>query len=210
MTTGRTDTKFSERLREATKHAHAGAQGSAFVRELFAGKLNRGLYSRMVAQHYFIYAALEDTAATMSSDPTARAFLAPELARVPSLERDLEFLLGDGWRDQIAPTAATVAYVERISETAGDSAGFVAHHYVRYLGDLSGGQHIARAIAKALDLDADGVRFYLFEEIGDPNVFKDRYRAALDEAAWDEPRREALIAEALAAYELNTRVMLEL
>ena len=138
MTTGRTDTKLSERLREATKHAHAGAQGSAFVRELFAGKLNRGLYSRMVAQHYFIYAALEDTAATMSSDPTARAFLAPELARVPSLERDLEFLLGDAWRDQVAPTAATVAYVERISETAGDSAGFVAHHYVRYLGDLSG------------------------------------------------------------------------
>lgn len=210
MTTIDIETTFSERLREATKDAHMGAQSSAFVRDLFAGKLNRSLYARMVAQHYFIYSALEETSMAMSGDAVASPFISTELTRVPSLERDLEFLLGDGWREQIAPITATAVYVERIASTAGDSAGFVAHHYVRYLGDLSGGQHIARAVAKVLELGADGVRFYHFDEIDEPSVFKERYRKALNEAAWDESRRQTLIAEALTAYDLNTQVMLTL
>jgi heme oxygenase len=146
----------------------------------------------------------------MSADADAGAFLSPHLARVPSLERDLEFLLGPGWREQIAPIPATAAYTERIAAVTGDSAAFVAHHYVRYLGDLSGGQHIARAIAKALSLELDGIRFYHFAGIADPDAFKNHYRAALDSAAWSEPERAELIAEALRAYDLNTRVMLEL
>ena len=201
---------FSETLRNATGSAHAGAQGSQFVRDLFAGRLSREQFASMVAQHYFIYDTLETTGRAMEANPIVAPFLSPELPRVPSLEADLAYLLGASWRERIAPTPATEAYRARIAAAAGDSALFVAHHYVRYLGDLSGGQHIAKSISKVFGFEADGVRFYHFAGIPDADAFKNAYRRNLDEAPWTESERQRVVAESLKAYELNTRVLVEL
>ncbi|WP_250544226.1 biliverdin-producing heme oxygenase [Canibacter zhuwentaonis] len=51
-------------------------------------------------------------------------------------------------------------------------AGIVAHHYTRYLGDLSGGQMIAKRIRSQHGLESDSVAFYEFAELGDLNEFK--------------------------------------
>lgn len=201
---------FSETLRKATGGAHAGAQGSPFVRDLLSGKLSRDRYAAMVAQHYFIYDALEGIGRQLADDPVASPFLAAELDRVPSLEADLEYLLGPSWREHINATAATHDYVARIRETEGDSYAFVAHHYVRYLGDLSGGQHIARFITKEFGFGKDGVRFYDFAAIPDADAFKNAYRRNLDDAPWSESDQTHVVEESLAAYELNTRVLAEL
>lgn len=201
---------FSETLRKATSGAHAGAQGSPFVRDLLAGKLSRERYAAMVAQHYFIYDALERIGRELAGDPVASPFLAAELDRVPSLEADLAFLLGPSWRERISATAATSEYVARIRETEGDSYAFVAHHYVRYLGDLSGGQHIAKFISKEFGFGKDGARFYDFAGIPEPDTFKDAYRRNLDEAPWTDANRAHVVEESLAAYALNTRVLSEI
>lgn len=65
------------------------------------------------------------------------------------------------------------SYIDRINLIANspDPSALLAHSYVRYLGDLSGGQFIRRVVVKAYGLDdatSSGVEFYEFKELGGP------------------------------------------
>lgn len=199
---------FSQALRERTWSGHGESEGATFMSDLMTGKGTREDYIALVAQHYFVYEALEGAAAVFADDPVAAPFLSDQLTRLPALESDLGFLLGDGWRDAIAPLATTARYVRRIREIAAErwAGGFVAHHYTRYLGDLSGGQVIRRMMQRRYGFETNGVGFYLFDQIASPKEFKETYREQLDAVAWDKVERERVIAEVLAAYRLNTEL----
>ncbi len=208
MTAAATETSFSDELRKATGRSHSDAQHSPFMSALFASELEPARYADLVAQYFYIYGALEERAESLRADPVASAFIAPELTRIPAIEADLRHFLGAGWRSEIRPLVTTLEYVGRI--LGATPAEFVAHHYVRYLGDLSGGQHIAKVIQKQFGLETDGLAFYDFSALGDASRFKERYRKALDEADLNAADRAAVIAEALRAYDLNTRLLQEL
>ncbi len=203
---------FSQALRERTWSDHGDSEGAEFMNDLMTGKGTREDYIALVAQHYFIYEALECAAAAFESDATATPFLAPQLTRLPALRADLEFLLGTHWHDQIVPLATTARYVARILEVAdqGWVGGFIAHHYTRYLGDLSGGQVIRRLMQRQFGFETNGVGFYLFDQIANPREFKETYRDQLDAVDWDVAERERVIAEVLAAYRFNTELFVDL
>ena len=203
---------FSHALRERTRGSHSASEGANFMDDLMKGKGTRDDYVALVAQHYFIYEALEAAAAIMSDDATAAAFISPKLTRLPALEADLAFLLGPDWRAAIAPLPTTVLYVERIAEIGADrwSGGFVAHHYTRYLGDLSGGQFISTLMQRQFGFDTNGVGFYLFDEIADPKDFKETYREQLDAVPWNDEERERVIDEVVLAYGFNTDLFADL
>lgn len=65
------------------------------------------------------------------------------------------------------PPPALITYLDHIKalSSSGTAApGLLAHSYVRYLGDLSGGQFIAARIKRAYNLNGpDGLRFYHFD-----------------------------------------------
>lgn len=189
---------------------HRDAEGSTYLAALTAGQLDLTAYAALVSQHAVIYQALEDLTDAFADDPIAGQFAFPELARRPHLEADLAFLATQGI-PAAAPTAATTRYAERLAELAKWPGGFVAHHYVRYLGDLSGGQAIGRLIATAYGLvpGGDGVRFYSFDNVS-PKPFKDNYRALLDNAPFDEREQEEVLDEVLLAYKFNVEVLTSL
>ena len=199
---------FSQALRERTWSGHSDSEGAGFMTDLMKGEGTRNDYIALVAQHYFIYEALEAAETAFAADAVVAQFATPRLTRLPALEADLEYLLGDDWRERIAPLPTTVAYVERIRSVADDhwSGGFVAHHYTRYLGDLSGGQFISRVMQRRFGFDSNGVGFYLFDEIADPQEFKQTYRDELDRVEWDAAERERVIDEVLLAYRFNTEL----
>lgn len=199
---------FSQALRERTWSGHSDSEGAGFMTDLMKGAGTREDYVALVAQHYFIYEAIEAAEAVFVGDPVVAQFATARLTRLPALETDLEFLLGDGWRDRISPLPTTVAYVARIREVAAErwSGGFVAHHYTRYLGDLSGGQFIGRVMQRRFGFETNGVGFYLFDEIADPQEFKQTYRDELDRVEWDAAERERVIDEVLLAYRFNTEL----
>jgi heme oxygenase len=201
---------FSEALRERTWSNHGASEGAGFMTELMQGKGTRADYIALVAQHFYIYEALEVAAQGMADDPIAAAFVSPKLTRLPAIEADLEFLLGSDWRTQIAPLPTTQRYVARIAETASWNGGFIAHHYTRYLGDLSGGQHIARLMQRHFGFDTNGILFYIFDEIANPTDFKDTYREQLDAVAWSAEERERVIDEVVLAYRFNTELFEDL
>ena len=203
---------FSTALRERSRSAHSGSEHAGFMSDLMRGNGTRDDYVALVAQHWFIYAALEAAAATFADDAVAAPFITDKLTRLPALEADLAYLIGDDWRERIAPVATTERYVARIDEVTrtGWAGGFVAHHYTRYLGDLSGGQFIGKLMARQFELGGNGIGFYVFDEIADPAAFKDVYREQLDAAPWTPDEAERVIDEVLRAYQYNTDLFVDL
>ena len=202
---------FSAALRERSSGSHSRSEGAGFMSDLLKGEGSREDYIALVAQHFFIYEALEGVGERMRKDPVAAAFISDKLTRLPALEADLEFLIGPDWRGTITPLPTTRRYVERINEVGSTwVGGFVAHHYTRYLGDLSGGIFIGRVMQRRFGFETNGVGFYLFDDIADPNAFKDVYREQLDAAPWDDAERERVIDEVLLAYQFNTELFLDL
>ncbi len=201
---------FSTVIRTASQEQHTAAEHSSFMTDLLGGRLGVAAYARYTEQLWFVYRALEEGAPGLAGDPVAGPFLRPELSRVAALERDLAHLRGADWRERAVALPATARYAERIAETAaGWPGGYVAHHYTRYLGDLSGGQ-VIRGIAErtwGFSRKGDGVRFYVFDAIANPAAFKREYRALLDALPLPEPELRQVAEECRRAFSLNTDVL---
>ncbi|WP_026422059.1 heme oxygenase (biliverdin-producing) [Actinokineospora inagensis] len=201
------DEGFATRLRMATRDEHERAERSVFVEALLDGRLGRAAYAGLLGQTYLFYEVLEDAGESWRGDPVIGEFVIDGLLRRDSLARDLAYLSGPNWRDAVTPLPATLSYVDRLKEVCfSDRGAFVAHHYTRYLGDLSGGQVIRRRMREVYGLDDDGVRFYVFDLIPKAKPFRDHYRSLLDGAPWRDGEREALIGEANVAFRLNRAV----
>jgi heme oxygenase len=199
---------LSVRLRSGTRSDHDAAQGSGFLDALAAGTLPREAYADLAAQHWFIYETLEQAALAMAADPVAGAFVFPELTRLPALSDDLATLLGP--KPTLSALPATRQYRARLRAVAFDrSWAFIAHHYTRYLGDLSGGQYLGPAIAKAYGLNGAGHRFFVFDGVSPP-AFRTRYRELLDGLAFSPAEEQNFLAEVAEAYRLNIAVLREL
>ncbi|MFD7302360.1 heme oxygenase (biliverdin-producing) [Streptomyces pharetrae] len=200
---------FSHLIRTASHEQHTEAETSTFMSDLLGGRLGVDAYARYTEQLWFVYEALEAGAERLASDPVAGPFVQPELFRLAALERDLEHLRGPGWRAALSALPATRAYADRVRECAERwPAGYIAHHYTRYLGDLSGGQIIRDKAERTWGFEkkGDGVRFYVFEEIPNPAAFKRAYRELLDAVNADELERQRIVTECKRAFALNTAV----
>ncbi|MFI6468821.1 heme oxygenase (biliverdin-producing) [Streptomyces sp. NPDC050516] len=212
MTTTAT-TPFSTLIRTASHEQHTEAETSTFMGDLLGGRLGVDAYARYTEQLWFVYRALEEGASALATDPVAGPFIRPELMRTASLERDLAHLRGADWQRGATPLPATATYAARVAECARTwPAGYVAHHYTRYLGDLSGGQIIRDKAERTWGFarKGDGVRFYVFEGIANPAAFKRGYRVLLDALRADELEKRRVVEECKRAFALNTAVFREL
>ena len=208
------DGSFAQAIREATWGDHSDSEGSTFMEDIMRGRSGIEEYTALVAQHYFVYEALDTAATKLAADPDFAAFHPEALVRLPALVEDLEFLIGADWREKIQALPATQAYADRLTELGEKPwlPGLVAQHYTRYLGDLSGGQMIAKLVAKQHGFDRVGVAFYDFSELGPIPAFKQTYREALNQmgARLSEEEQARVIAEVREAYRFNTETFIDL
>ena len=101
---------------------------------------------------------------------------------------------------------AAEAYRSRIEAARRAPHLLVAHHYTRYLGDLSGGQVLARALRRGFpdrSFDGGGLDFYSFDQIAAPVPWKRAYRERLDGLRVDAEQDAAMLAEVREAFRLN-------
>ena len=74
--------------------------------DLLKGQGTREDYVALVAQHYFLYEALEAAEQRFVDDATAASFITAQLTRLPALEADMTFLAGPAWRESFSPVPA--------------------------------------------------------------------------------------------------------
>ena len=196
---------FSKQLKEGTKKSHSMAENTSFVASFLRGVVDESKYRQLVANFYFIYHALESEVNLNKDNPLVGPIRLNGLSRHDALIKDCEYFYGDNWREKIYPTEQTQRYINRIHEVAKQNPELlIAHHYTRYMGDLSGGQILKGIAQKALDLKDDGLAFYEFPEITDKKTFKDSYRRVLDTMIpVDQSKVNAIITEANYAFRLN-------
>jgi heme oxygenase len=102
---------------------------------------------------------------------------------------------------------AAASYLRRL-ESMDNGPALLAHHYTRYLGDLSGGQAIGRTLDRVFNLGGIGLAFYAFPM--QPKSYKQDYRARLDTLALQTGQVEILLSEVKFAFRLNQALLDEL
>lgn len=201
---------LSVALREETAHAHENAERSAFMQRLISGELTAEAAADLGGQLWFVYESLERAVRSVAHTPIASAVADPRLERRFALEADLAALVGGDWREKIRILPATASYVARLEEISGSAVEVVAHHYVRYLGDVSGGQVIAARLGALYDIEPDALNFYDFSAIGKIPPYRKDYRERLDSLILTADEREALLLEAQRAFAFNSAIFAEL
>lgn len=201
---------LADRLRQATRTLHTEVERAGLMRTLLRGELPLAGYAALLRSLHAIYAPLEEGLARHAAHPQLAPLWQPALARAATLAGDLERLAGPAWAAQLAPAPAALAYAERLRHLdAAEPALLAAHAYVRYLGDLSGGQMLARVVARSLGAAAEGaVAFYDFGGAAQVARLGAALRGGLDRIARSETQAQALVDEACAAFERH-RVLFE-
>ncbi|MWB99058.1 heme oxygenase (biliverdin-producing) [Agromyces seonyuensis] len=190
-------------VRAASADVHKDAENRGFIVDLMGGKLTLDAYTRYLAQFGWIYEALESRGAR-DGDPEV---FDPGLARLASIESDLAALGAPDWRETDPMLPATRAYVEHLHEVAADDVRYLAHHYTRYLGDLSGGQAIAKLVARHYGATEEQLSFYRFDIAADGVVkYKRAYREAMNDLALEPEQVDRLVAEVLESFRYNADV----
>lgn len=106
---------------------------------------------------------------------------------------------------------AGLPFSDRIREVARTwPDGPIAHHYIRYLGDLSGGRALGNRALTLYGLSDAGVLFYRFDLIESPRAFKGEFRHLLDAAPWSATEQDRIVAEARAGSRLTGAMFGEL
>jgi heme oxygenase len=159
-------------LRELTHDAHKNAETQPFVKILFSGKINPKIYATYLKNQHPTYELLEVCA-------MAQGVLngLPDIRRAPAILADFKEL----WRDedgepQILPVVKR--YTDHIMSIKDDPAKLMAHIYVRHMGDLAGGQLIAKRVPGS-------GRMYQFS---DPDLLKEAIRSRIDDSMADEAK----------------------
>lgn len=202
---------ISQLLKESSKPQHEQAETSKFIVELMRGQLNLDAYKRYLTNLAWLYLALEAKVQEGEPVATSEALWDERLNRLDSITKDLEALGITNWQQTTSPSAAMTSYIQHIEALDGRSDHkLIAHHYTRYLGDLSGGQAISALVARHYGATADQLSFYRFTEIEDLVRFKEHYRGVLDGLQFSEKQIEELVKEVQLAFEFNQRVFEDL
>jgi heme oxygenase len=202
------DDSLSKAMREGSMAEHEAAEHSSFMTELMGGKLVEQAYADYLLRYRDVYDALETAIRSRLDDPSVAAVHDSALERLAAIDADLDHWSPGGSRT--SGSAATAAYRERLESVAAWGPALVAHHYTRYLGDLSGGQAIGRILDRTYELDGAGISFYDFAEIPKPKPYKDAYRASLDGLDLTAAEKLRVVDEVKVAFRLNQAVFTEL
>jgi heme oxygenase len=191
-------------LRDSTHALHVEAERSGVIGQLLRGGGTREAYALLLRNLSPAYRAMEEGLVRHEDSPALRAMVRRELFRTAALEADVERLVGASWRLSLPLLPAGERYAARVAAAAVNGSGrLVAHAYLRYLGDLSGGQIMKRLLARSLGLGPDTLAFYDFPAIADLSAFKSEYRKAIDGSIVAGVNPVDVVDEAIVGFRLT-------
>ena len=127
-------------LKKLTQSKHSSAERSWFATLMMSGEITNKEYSLYLKQQYECYNALEKRFKQLGD---THPDIPDTLNRADNIMMDLRELSSDV--ENIPVFASTKIYIDYILNKCALNVLY-AHVYVRYLGDLKGGQMIAKRI----------------------------------------------------------------
>lgn len=127
-------------LKELTKQNHSNAERSWFAGRMFSGQITNPEYAIYLKQQYESYSALEERFDNLQD--TDVVFPDNRIKRAQNIFKDLIEMDPNG--DSLPVLKSTSDYCSYIQDCPVHL--LYAHVYVRYLGDLKGGQMIAKRV----------------------------------------------------------------
>ena len=197
-------------IKAASADDHRATESRGFISLLMGGELDLAAYTRYLAQYARVYEALESRA---DGGP---AVFHSRLRRFARIESDLVALGAADWRTRFPALPSTARYADHLrrlvasTDSLDNVARYLAHHYARYLGDLSGGQAIAVLMARHYGATPEQLGFYDFAELGSPVHAKREYKERMNALELDAEAVDALTAEVLLAFRFNGAIFDEL
>ncbi|MCP4731428.1 MAG: biliverdin-producing heme oxygenase [Roseibacillus sp.] len=187
--------------------AHHKAEGMKFSKALLAGQATPLQLAALIRAIAPAYALLEQEGPALASALGATAIPWLELARASALEHDVELL------SAVEPTpvsAAAASWMEQLKTLVRQSPHrLMAHVYVRYGGDLSGGQQLAEeanAIMRRQGLPS--LQFWAFDQ--HLPLLKQGLHDGFEQMDLSESEEEELLEEAEVAFGATQRLLAEL
>jgi heme oxygenase len=153
-------------LKDLTWEHHKEAERQEFVKVLMSGKINPDLYATYLWNQHMKYDVLEALA-------TANGLLTdlPGIQRRANIFEDYnELWVG---KEGTPPTLpCTTDYINHVKDIMQNPQALMAHIYVLHMGDLSGGQMIAKRVPGSgkyyqFDADTDTLKNKIREKIND-------------------------------------------
>ena len=160
-------------LKDLTWEHHKDAERQQFVKVLMSGKINPELYATYLWNQHKKYDLLEALAG-------ANGLLhdLPGISRKHRIEKDYLEL----WKEVNPPalTQSTRDYIMHMKYIMHDSNALMAHVYVLHMGDLSGGQMIAKKVPGAgtmykFDTDKNKLKNAIRERTNDDMAEEAKY-----------------------------------
>lgn len=161
-------------LKELTHEQHRRAETRPFVKVLFSGHVDPKIYATYLKNQFFMYEVLE-----ICAMPHGLFQDIPEIRRAPAILEDFIELWGADNKESPKIVPVVDEYIKYILSIKDDPKKLMAHIYVRHMGDLSGGQMIAKRIP------GHG-KYYQFGD--NPETIKEAIRAKLDDSLADEAK----------------------
>jgi heme oxygenase len=203
-------TTFHAQIKLRSDSAHRQAEEAPFIAALMGGELSTSAYLDYLKALAPIYLRMEELFTARGAEEPLSYFDHRALDRSQMIAADISYLedaLGD------TKNLTTLPSVRKYLDSLHDeitTTRLTAHHYIRYLGDLSGGQAIARLVARHYQIPAEALNFYNFEDIGDVVFYKKRYRDFLNLIALNEEQQEEFLSEVELLYALNRELFMDL
>jgi len=172
-------------LKDLTWEHHKNAERQTFVKAMFKGQLTDEQYACYLWHQHACYDVLEAMAMAhgLFND-------IPNIRRGPAILKDAREL----WpKDKVVKyTDVIEEYHKHMLSIMDDADKIMAHVYVRHMGDLSGGQMIAKRVP------GEG-NYYKFD--CDVNEYKEKIRAKIN---------DSMAEEAIVCFEFATQLFKEL
>lgn len=148
-------------IKELTMQHHRAAERCGFVKVLLSGKINPDLYATYLWNQYLKYSELEKIAESYNLFDNLQT-----IKRANKILLDFFELYKD---NNIHPYTftSTLNYIQYIASIS-DKSRLFAHIYVHHMGDLSGGQMIAKRVPGS---------GHMYKFIGDIPQLKDTIRS---------------------------------
>ncbi len=199
---------FLVKVRGRTKHLHACAERSGVISDLLHNRAELADYALLLRNLLPAYVELETGLGRHLRSPAGAGLLADRrVFRSQALRQDLSAICGPDWSSRLRLLPVGKTYARHVYNLAsGSGAGLIAHAYVRYLGDLSGGQIVKKLLQKNFGMTDESLAFYAFPEIDDLDTFREEFRLLIEQAAGMAGDAEELIEEACLGFELNIRL----